>query len=49
MMSSGLLSKQRFISCMAFSIFTKSFASLVRVYLIRRGFVPKFTLCPYYS
>ena len=34
MMSSGLLSKQRFISCMAFSIFRKSFASPVRVYLI---------------
>lgn len=49
MMSPGLLSKQRFISCMAFRIFTKSFASLVRVYLIQRGFVSKFTLCPYYS
>ena len=49
MMSSGLLSKQRFISFMAFSIFRKSFASLVRVYLIRRGFVSMFTLSPYYS
>ena len=49
MMSSGLPSKQRFISCMAFSLFRKSFASLVMVYLIRRGFVSKFTLRPYYS